>query len=120
MPDETVIDGEIVALDEKGRPSFNVPQNGSAGSPVIYYVFDVMVLAGRDVTNEPLRVRRELLAEHVLAKLDEPIRESAVLEASLLDLIASVKTHGLEGWWRSGATVTTNRASVPAPGKRCA
>jgi len=38
MPDDTVIDGEIVALDESGRPSFNVLQNhGSSQAPILYY-----------------------------------------------------------------------------------
>jgi ATP-dependent DNA ligase len=97
MPDETVIDGEIVALDESGRPSFNALQNGSANAPIIYYVFDVMIVAGKEVMNEPLTVRRHLLQQRVLAKLDEPVRESPTLEASLPDLISSVKAHGLEG-----------------------
>src|ERR1022692_1453435 len=62
MPDETVIDGEIVALDESGRPSFNALQNyGSSSTPLLYYVFDVMVLAGKDVMAEPLTRRRVLL-----------------------------------------------------------
>lgn len=50
MPDETVIDGEVVALDDSGRPSFNLLQNfGSAKAPLLYYVFDVLILNGRDV-----------------------------------------------------------------------
>src|ERR1700736_6193563 len=40
MPDETVIDGEVVALGEGGRPSFNTLQNyGSADAPLHFYVF---------------------------------------------------------------------------------
>jgi len=55
LPDETVIDGEIVALDERGLPSFNKLQNsGLRSAPVVFYVFDVMMLAGKDVMSEPL------------------------------------------------------------------
>src|SRR5262249_14494923 len=55
MPDETIIDGEVVAVDEDGRPSFNLLQNyGSAAAQLVYYVFDVLVLAGKDVMRERL------------------------------------------------------------------
>jgi ATP-dependent DNA ligase len=58
MPENTVIDGEVVAFDQEGRPSFNALQNyGSAPAPVVYYVFDVMVLAGENVMCEPLETR---------------------------------------------------------------
>ena len=98
MPDETVIDGEVVALDPAGRPSFNALQNyGSSAIPLFYYVFDVLILAGEDITSEPLARRRERLQTQVLSKLDEPIRESPILDASLPDLIRSVKAQGLEG-----------------------
>ena len=98
MPDETVIDGEVVALDPAGRPSFNALQNyGSSAIPLFYYVFDVLILAGEDITSEPLARRRERLQTQVLSKLDEPIRESPTLDASLPDLIRSVKAQGLEG-----------------------
>jgi bifunctional non-homologous end joining protein LigD len=98
LPDETVIDGEVVALDESGKPSFNTLQNyGSAGAPLHFYVFDVLILAGRDVTVEPLCKRRELLEQLVLTKLSEPILYSPQLQASLKDLIQSVKVQGLEG-----------------------
>lgn len=58
LPDETVIDGEVIALDEDGRPSFSVLQNKA---PVVYFVFDVMMLAGQDIINQPLMERRQLL-----------------------------------------------------------
>src|SRR5688572_12039408 len=49
LPDDTVIDGEVVAFDQEGRPSFNALQNyGSAPGPVVYYVFDVLVLGGQN------------------------------------------------------------------------
>lgn len=98
LPDETVVDGEIVALDEAGRPSFNALQNFGAGqAAVFYYIFDVLVLGGRDVMSEPLSIRRELLERDVLPRLTEPVRHSPELDASLPDLIESVRAQGLEG-----------------------
>ena len=98
LADNTVVDGEIVAFDQEGRPSFNALQNyGSGSAPVVYYVFDVMVLAGQDVRREPLLKRRQLLEKRVLPKLPEPVRYSAPLEAELPVLIQSVKVHGFEG-----------------------
>src|SRR5262245_32875147 len=96
MPDNTVIDGEVIAFDAEGRPSFNALQNyGSAPAPVIYYVFDVMVLAGRDVMREPLETRRQLLEQKVLPKLSEPVRYATSLDAALPVLVQSVKAQGL-------------------------
>jgi DNA ligase D-like protein (predicted ligase) len=98
LPDDTAVDGEIVALDEAGKPSFNALQNyGSSKAVLIYYIFDVMVLAGKEVMFEPLATRRDLLEKKVLPKLDEPIRYSPALEASLADLVQSVKAQGFEG-----------------------
>src|SRR5271155_1419315 len=98
MPDETVIDGEVVALDQDGRPSFNTLQNhGSAAVPLHFFIFDLLMLHGRDVMAEPLVKRRELIEKHVLPNLADPIRYSPILEATLADLIRSVKEQGLEG-----------------------
>jgi ATP-dependent DNA ligase len=63
----------------------------------VYYVFDVLAITGRDVMNEPLSNRRELLASEIMPNLREPIRESAMLDANLPDLIEAVKAQGLEG-----------------------
>lgn len=98
IPDETVIDGEVVALDEDGRPSFNRLQNfGTGHAPLHFYIFDVLILAGKDIMCEPLTTRRELLEKRIFPKLAEPIRFSPMLQASLADLIQSVKAQGLEG-----------------------
>ena len=98
IPDDTVIDGEVVALDAEGKPSFNTLQNhGSAGAPLHFFIFDLLILRGKDVRAEPLTKRRELIERHVLPHVEEPIRYSPVLEGNLNDLIQSVKAQGLEG-----------------------
>ena len=113
VPDETVIDGEVVALDAEGRPSFNMLQNhGSSGADLRFFVFDVLILKGKDVMAEPLVKRRELLEKYIFPKLEEPIRYSPILEASLKDLIHSVKAQGLEG------LVAKRRNSRYEPGER--
>jgi len=113
LPDETVIDGEVVAFDDEGRPSFNALQNfGSSAAAVIYYVFDVMVLAGRYLTREPLDARRKILEQKVLPKLAEPVRYAPAFEADLSTLIASVKAQGFEG------LVAKRRDSRYEPGLR--
>lgn len=113
LPDETVIDGEVVALDESGRPSFNALQNrGSSNATIVYYAFDVMVAAGVNVMREPMVRRRELLETKILPTLREPVRYAAALDADLPTLIESVKAHGLEG------LVAKRKNSVYEPGMR--
>jgi bifunctional non-homologous end joining protein LigD len=113
IPDETVIDGELVALDESGRPSFNTLQNyGSSRAPLFYYAFDLLVLSGRSVMNESLDARRDLLERKVLAKLTEPVRYSPALSGSISELVQSVKAQGLEG------LVAKRRDSRYEPGER--
>jgi bifunctional non-homologous end joining protein LigD len=93
-----VTDGEIVALDEDGRPSFNALRNhGSSGVTVVFYVFDVMVLEGRDVMREPLQRRRELLERRILPRLAEPVRYIAPFDVPLPVLVQSVRAQGFEG-----------------------
>jgi bifunctional non-homologous end joining protein LigD len=95
MPSETVIDGEVVALGDAGKPSFNTLQNYAAGYPILYYAFDLPILKGRDLRSKPLRHRRDLLRSEVLSKLDEAIRYSPTLDGRLRDLIESVRQQGL-------------------------
>jgi ATP-dependent DNA ligase len=63
LPDETVIEGEVVAIDENGRPNFNLLQNfRSACANLLYFAFDVLIHTGQDLTRLPLSPRREVLA----------------------------------------------------------
>jgi bifunctional non-homologous end joining protein LigD len=57
-----VVDGEVCALDEQGRPSFSAMQQGKPGTPLVYEVFDVLEIDGRPALDRPLAERRELLA----------------------------------------------------------
>ena len=77
MPDETVLDGEVTALDEEGRPSFNLLQNyGASKCPSGLFRLRPAHPEGRNVMTEPLSERRALLEKQVLPNLAEPIRYS--------------------------------------------
>jgi DNA ligase D-like protein (predicted ligase) len=96
LPPDTVVDGELVALDDSGRPEFNRLQNYSGASPTIrYFVFDVIVLKGRDLSGFPLSERRKLLA--LLPFANRRIVISEFLDVSADTMIAAVKQQGLEG-----------------------
>ena len=113
LPDETVIDGEVVALDAEGRPSFSLLQNNvSSKASLAYFIFDVLVLNGRDVMGETLEQRRALLKNRVLPRLTEPICYSPEVKASPPDLIRSARSAGLEG------LVAKRRKSRYEPGQR--
>ncbi len=88
LEDGVILDGEVVALDEEGRPSFNRLQHLSKNQVLIYYVFDLLAYRGRDITGLALKQRRELLND-VLQNAVDPIRASAVLHARAEDLIAA-------------------------------
>jgi ATP-dependent DNA ligase len=97
LPDDTLMDGELVALDEEGRPSFGALQHADAHASLQYYVFDLLVHEGADLTKRPLSERRARLEQHVLPRLTEPVRYAAPIDAPLADLVHSVREHGLEG-----------------------
>jgi ATP-dependent DNA ligase len=55
LPVETVIDGEIVAVNGDGQPSFSSLQNfGDGAAAILFYAFDVPVLEGLDLRSKPL------------------------------------------------------------------
>jgi DNA ligase D-like protein (predicted ligase) len=97
LPQDTVIDGEVVAINRSGRPDFNLLQNfRSEASRIHYFVFDLLVYENRDLTHLPLIERRELMRS--LLKFRSPrIRVSDYLEASAADMLNAVRHQGLEG-----------------------
>jgi len=59
LPEGTVVDGEVVALDDSGRPNFNLlAQFRSEASRIQYFIFDLLVCNGHDLTKVPLSERR--------------------------------------------------------------
>jgi bifunctional non-homologous end joining protein LigD len=96
MPPGTVIDGEIVAIDDQGRPNFNLLQNfRTGGSRIQFYVFDLLCLRNRDTTKLPLIERRELLK--TLAFKDKRIKIVDYVEAQPTELLVAVREQQLEG-----------------------
>ena len=90
-----VVDGEVCALDERGRPSFSLMQQGKPGTPVVYAVFDILELDGQGVTDRPLSERRELLAA-LFGAGDTTIRISAGFDDGDA-LFAAAEEQHLEG-----------------------
>lgn len=112
LPVETVLDGEIVAVNGDGQPSFSSLQNfGDGAGVILFYAFDAPILAGIDLRGKPLATRREMLRE-VVPNLPDTIRFSETFDASAAELMAAVRSNGLEG------VVAKRRDSLYKPGDR--
>jgi bifunctional non-homologous end joining protein LigD len=113
-PKQFILDGEIVALDDQGRPSFQKLQQGhrrDSADHAYFYAFDLLNLAGRDLTRLPIEQRKELLAS-ALNNAPARLSLSAPLEGEPATLIGVVQAHGLEG------LVAKRKGSHYEPGKR--
>ena len=111
---ECVIDGEVVALDEEGRSSFQLLQARDMEgrkSPVYFYAFDLLQLDGKSLIGLPLEARKNVL-EKLCADAGDPIRYSGVIGGDAKALLDEVKHRGLEG------IVGKQRTSVYEPGRR--
>jgi bifunctional non-homologous end joining protein LigD len=92
---QAVIDGEIVVLDQNGRPSFQALQHRSQHPKhlVVFYAFDVLHVDGQDLTGEPLELRRARLPELLHGKV---LRISEELPGTPAQVVDAVKRMGLE------------------------
>jgi bifunctional non-homologous end joining protein LigD len=92
---DCVLDGEVCALDEAGRSSFSAMQQGKAGTPIVYYVFDVLEVEGEPLIDLPLVERRKRL-EQLLDRRNRTIRLSEAFDDGEA-LLAAAKQQQLEG-----------------------
>jgi bifunctional non-homologous end joining protein LigD len=110
--DTALIDGEVVAVDSKGCPSFQALQNRATSGrnwQILYYAFDLLNLDGDDWTKEPLRERKAKLREILT---DSDVRFNADLEGKPEALIRTIQETGLEG------IIAKKRSSVYRAGTR--
>jgi len=112
--DECVVDGEVVAMDEEGRSSFQLLQRSELDgkdAPLAFYVFDLLQLNGRSLIGLPLTLRKELLTRLVPPSADI-VRFSGALGTEAETLLPEIKRRGLEG------LIGKQRDSVYEPGRR--
>ena len=102
-----ILDGEVVALDDQGRPSFSLMQQRTgfrpggrrgainAGVPVLYYAFDLLYLDGYDWRKVPLEERKKKLASILIT--GDSVRYSDHYEKRGKALFDMAGQKGLEG-----------------------
>jgi bifunctional non-homologous end joining protein LigD len=105
-----LLDGEIVVLDERGRPSFHGLQAWrEAGTVPVYYAFDLLNLEGEDWRRKPLSERKERLGQIVE---NSGVLFSAALPGSVQDIVAKIRELEIEG------VVAKDRGSKYESGER--
>jgi bifunctional non-homologous end joining protein LigD len=114
---QAVVDGEVIALDERGEPDFALLQARIKGrgraaepTPFVYAVFDLLHLDGRSLLDEPLEERRRLLAKAL--RPDPRVRLSEHVETNGIAFFEGARVRGLEG------IMAKDRRSPYVPGKR--
>jgi DNA ligase D-like protein (predicted ligase) len=106
---DVVLDGEIIALDEEGRPSFQALHHQVSSSTTIFYAFDLLRMDGDSLTRTPLAERREAL--------ERALRGSRVLRSEALPGTPEQIEHAVRSLKMEGV-VAKRRLSIYEPGKR--
>jgi bifunctional non-homologous end joining protein LigD len=112
-----IVDGEVIALDDRGEPDFALLQARIKGrglaaepTPFVYEVFDLLHLDDRSLLDEPLEERRRLLAG--VLRPDPRVRLSEHIEADGVAFFEAARARGLEG------IMAKDRRSPYVPGAR--
>ena len=113
LPGEFTLDGEIVALDEQGRPSFQLLQNNvSRPLAVFFYAFDLLNHDGEHLTRLPIERRRELLEQVLPAPRGSIAPLAAASKRTPHQVLEAVRKLGFEG------VVGKRAGSLYEPGER--
>ncbi len=113
---EAIVDGEVVALDDTGRPDFGLLQErisaGRTGKPVplVYQVFDLLYLDGRSLVEVPLEHRKRLL--ELVLRPTARVMYAGHIDAEGVAFFEAAREQGLEG------VVAKLRRSRYEPGRR--
>ena len=114
---QAIVDGEVIALDDRGEPDFALLQarikgqrGGGVATPFVYEVFDLLFLDGRSLLDEPLQERRRLLGK--VLRADPRVRMSEDITGDGIAFFEAARTRGLEG------IMAKDRRSTYLPGKR--
>ena len=112
--DRTVLDGELVCLDDDGRPSYSLLKErlrGNSESPrVLYVAFDALFVGGRKLLERPLVERKRQLAG--VLKDSDVAQASEFIEGDGKVFFDATCEHGLEG------IMAKDKASPYLPGER--
>ncbi len=114
---QAIVDGEVIALDDRGEPDFALLQarikgrgTGATATPFLYEVFDLLFLDGRSLLDEPLEERRRLLGD--VLRADPRVRLSEDIAGDGTVFFEAARSRGLEG------IMAKDRRSTYLPGKR--
>jgi len=106
---DCVIDGEIVVLDEDGKPDFSALQNYHGSGDIVYYLFDLLYFEGESYLRKTLLQRKEMLL-HVITK-EHFLTYSDHFDSGTR-LLEGIQGLGLEG------IVAKHKESLYQPGQR--
>jgi bifunctional non-homologous end joining protein LigD len=109
--EQAIVDGEIVAIDKQGRPSFQALQHRGThpDHTIVFYAFDLLHLNGESTIGLPLNERRTKLAR-IIEK--SGLLLSLELPGSVADIVSTVRAMQLEG------VVAKRKASIYEVGER--
>ncbi len=96
---DTILDGELVALDKNGLPNFQLLQNAIKNitkSKLVYYVFDLLYYQGYDLTPLPL-IERKTILEKILPQNHPSIRYSGHIQGNGDKVFKKAAKLGFEG-----------------------